>query len=264
MLVAAGPAKIGQVECTKEYQKYVHPQCKHLVLWDLPGAGSVTHGGRTYFKDKALYAFDCLIIVMADRLMHLDLHLINVASMYGLPTVLVRTKIDQDFEGKRRRVEWSGKSNDDVLTALRQEISDDCASKLQDLHPVHHSNWSLAMNRWLGISPSLAHHHKINQLMLCACSCLLPSACHKGFCQGPEQCMLSFSNTWQCSFVRVQGSSLQLQHLLHVMHPEVLWPCVQVTAGKLECKTIHCFSWSVLGSGTPVSQSNCVLMKSSS
>ena len=52
------------------------------------------HPGKTYFRDKCLYAFDLLVIVGSPHVYHLDLHLISLAMLYGLPTVVVHPKMD--------------------------------------------------------------------------------------------------------------------------------------------------------------------------
>ena len=81
-LCCAAAAPTGEVEQTTEYTKYPHPAFKHLQLWDFPGAGPLKHGCKTYFMDKALYAFDCLVIMTCTRLFHIDLHLVNMAVMH--------------------------------------------------------------------------------------------------------------------------------------------------------------------------------------
>lgn len=59
-------AKVNIVECTENVRRYPHPQLKHLVLYDLPGAGTASHPLHTYFCDKRLYVFDCLLLVMSE------------------------------------------------------------------------------------------------------------------------------------------------------------------------------------------------------
>uniref|UniRef100_A0AC34Q8Q9 IRG-type G domain-containing protein n=1 Tax=Panagrolaimus sp. JU765 TaxID=591449 RepID=A0AC34Q8Q9_9BILA len=55
-------AKIDIVECTETVQRYPHPNLKHLVLYDLPGAGTTGHPSLTYFCDKRLYVFDFVFV----------------------------------------------------------------------------------------------------------------------------------------------------------------------------------------------------------
>ncbi|CAF3265109.1 unnamed protein product, partial [Rotaria sp. Silwood2] len=59
-----GSAPTGEVECTKDVYLYRFPtpEFQYVCLWDLPGSGAPQHPAETYFKDKCLYAFDCLLI----------------------------------------------------------------------------------------------------------------------------------------------------------------------------------------------------------
>ena len=134
----AGKAKTAETECTAECRKYQHPVHKHLQLWDTPGGNTVQHPGKSYFKDKCLYAFDLLVIVGAERLLHLDLHLISVATLYGLPTVVVRSKMDTTYEARKRSNEWNDKSHNELMTDLRQSISSNYAGKLVDVLMLSH------------------------------------------------------------------------------------------------------------------------------
>ena len=56
-------AVVGEVETTMQVRKFIHPALSHFVLWDIPGAGTASHPIATYFDDKCLLAFDCLLVV---------------------------------------------------------------------------------------------------------------------------------------------------------------------------------------------------------
>ncbi len=56
-------AKVGEIETTMKPTMYPHPSLSHFVLWDIPGAGTASHPIATYFDDKCLLAFDCLLVV---------------------------------------------------------------------------------------------------------------------------------------------------------------------------------------------------------
>ncbi|KAI9249512.1 interferon-inducible GTPase-domain-containing protein [Phascolomyces articulosus] len=60
-------AGTGETESTQKPQGFQHPDLHRMILWDMPGAGTDNHPAGTYFDDKFLYAFDTLIIVIADR-----------------------------------------------------------------------------------------------------------------------------------------------------------------------------------------------------
>lgn len=52
---------------TSEPRGYRHPDLRSMVLWDMPGAGTMGNQEATYFEDNYLMAFDSLIIVTAER-----------------------------------------------------------------------------------------------------------------------------------------------------------------------------------------------------
>lgn len=60
-------APTGETESTSKPKGYRHPDLRTMIVWDMPGAGTESHPSETYFNDKFLYAFDTLIIVIADR-----------------------------------------------------------------------------------------------------------------------------------------------------------------------------------------------------
>ncbi|KAI7853368.1 interferon-inducible GTPase-domain-containing protein [Circinella umbellata] len=63
----ARAAKTGEKETTEKPKGYQHPDLHTMILWDMPGAGTYEHKSETYFNEKFLYAFDTLIIVIAER-----------------------------------------------------------------------------------------------------------------------------------------------------------------------------------------------------
>ncbi|KAE9547563.1 hypothetical protein FO519_009225 [Halicephalobus sp. NKZ332] len=91
-------ATVGITECTDEVKGYPHPKIEHLVLYDLPGAGTRRHRAETYFCDKRLYVFDCLLVVMAVRAFEDDLILAKFAQEKGTPVIFIRNKAKNDFE----------------------------------------------------------------------------------------------------------------------------------------------------------------------
>ena len=102
-----------------EVQSYVHPTLSHVRLWDVPGGGTVNHPGESYFEDKKLCAFDCLIIVGAGRFTNFDVGLARAARRSGTPMVFVRSKADQDIEN---RADAMNAEPRDVKAQLRTDI----------------------------------------------------------------------------------------------------------------------------------------------
>ncbi len=58
----ANAARVNEVETTMAPTQYQHPTIPKLCLWDIPGAGTMQHPIQTYFDDKGLLAFDCLVL----------------------------------------------------------------------------------------------------------------------------------------------------------------------------------------------------------
>ena len=111
------------------FDKYDFPDAPHLKLWDIPGTGTVMHSGRTYFVDKFLYAYDCLVITTSTRCSSVDLHLANVAAMYGIPTAIVRNKVEGDYKNHCKEPRLAGASDADIMADFRKTIWTDFTSK---------------------------------------------------------------------------------------------------------------------------------------
>ena len=91
-------AEIDIVECTDVVKGYPHPDLEHLVLYDLPGAGTTNQPAETYFCDKRFYVFDCLFLVMSERIRQNDLVFAKFAQEMDTPVIFVRNKTKSDFE----------------------------------------------------------------------------------------------------------------------------------------------------------------------
>ncbi|KAI8365265.1 interferon-inducible GTPase-domain-containing protein [Radiomyces spectabilis] len=101
-------AATGETESTVKPKGYRHPDLQSMILWDMPGAGTMNHPADTYFEDKFLCAFDSLIIVLAERLQETDLLIAKKAQQWRIPVLFVRNKADQAVDAKMRR--YTGKS----------------------------------------------------------------------------------------------------------------------------------------------------------
>uniref|UniRef100_A0AC34QLY9 IRG-type G domain-containing protein n=1 Tax=Panagrolaimus sp. JU765 TaxID=591449 RepID=A0AC34QLY9_9BILA len=95
-------APINIVECTNVVKRYPHPELKHLVLYDLPGGGTTSNPFHTYFCDKRLYVFDCLLLVMSQRTLETDLAIAKLALEMGTPVVFIRNKAEESLKTIRR------------------------------------------------------------------------------------------------------------------------------------------------------------------
>jgi energy-coupling factor transporter ATP-binding protein EcfA2 len=62
----AAAARAG-FETTEWCARYPHPADRSLVLWDMPGGDTDAFPAATYFEDRCLHRFDCLVMVYAGR-----------------------------------------------------------------------------------------------------------------------------------------------------------------------------------------------------
>jgi len=110
-------AEVGITETTSVVKAYPHPTRKHLVFWDLPGGGTATHPSRSYFQDKYLLAFDCLVICSAGRLVELDIDIAREAAKHRIPFLLVRTKKDADINSTKKKIRMMEKKDSKKVDA---------------------------------------------------------------------------------------------------------------------------------------------------
>lgn len=94
---------------------YRHPSLKHLVLYDLPGAGTIGHPSHTYFCDKRLYVFDCLLLVTSERIRENDLAIAKLAQEMGTPVVFVRNKTMNDLKTMRDNPEYMNMGEKELI-----------------------------------------------------------------------------------------------------------------------------------------------------
>ncbi|CDH59159.1 hypothetical protein RO3G_14116 [Lichtheimia corymbifera JMRC:FSU:9682] len=108
-------APTGETESTSKPKGYRHPDLRTMIVWDMPGAGTESHPSETYFNDKFLYAFDTLIIVIADRMLQIDIDIAMAAQKRRIPFMFVRNKADQAVEAKMRRYRKEHSSTPDTI-----------------------------------------------------------------------------------------------------------------------------------------------------
>ncbi|CAF1562946.1 unnamed protein product, partial [Didymodactylos carnosus] len=102
--IDTGSAPSGINETTQAPACYRWPnnELPYLSLWDLPGGGTQKHPAETYFEDKTLYAFDCLLLLKAGRFTSLDVQIFKKAVEYKMPIAVVMTKADQDINNRTK------------------------------------------------------------------------------------------------------------------------------------------------------------------
>lgn len=112
-------AVVGETETTQRIASYPFQSPRqHMVLWDLPGAGTIGHPTGSYVEDKGLLAFDAVILVYKRGSSMEFLRVVEALIAFDKPVAVVRTKADDDIRSKMRR----GKTLIQAKTELRQEM----------------------------------------------------------------------------------------------------------------------------------------------
>lgn len=112
-------------------QRYPHPSLKHLILYDLPGAGTTGHLSHTYFCDKRLYVFDCLLLVMSERIRETDLAIAKLAEEMGTPVVYVRNKAMNDLNTMRNKPQYKDMKEEDLVKLTISIIKENILNELK-------------------------------------------------------------------------------------------------------------------------------------
>ncbi|KAL2084251.1 hypothetical protein ACEWY4_019769 [Coilia grayii] len=101
-----GAAPTGVVETTLTNNMYLHPTMPNVKIWDLPGIGSPKFQAKKYLKEVKLDTFDFFIILSADRFKENDIMLAKAIKKKKKLFYFVRTKIDNDIQTQRHRVQF--------------------------------------------------------------------------------------------------------------------------------------------------------------
>lgn len=91
----AGAAPTGVIETTSSVDRYPDPNPKFPFVWyDIPGAGTITQSDWLYFNTQGLFVFDCIIVLLDNRLTRTDLSILANSRRFQIPTYIVRSKAD--------------------------------------------------------------------------------------------------------------------------------------------------------------------------
>ena len=100
-----GSAPTGSWQTTMKTCCYAFPaneELQHVRLWDMPGCGTHDHPSATYFQDKALFAFDVLLVVVEKEISEYEYSILEKAQQQNIPAVIVVTKADAKVESAIR------------------------------------------------------------------------------------------------------------------------------------------------------------------
>ena len=65
-----------------------------IVLYDIPGAGTLEIRALDYFKSQGLYVFDAIIILFDNRFTQTDIAILQACETLSIPCLVVRSKSD--------------------------------------------------------------------------------------------------------------------------------------------------------------------------
>jgi ribosome biogenesis GTPase A len=103
-----GAAEVGSTEVTNLIEPYTFKEhdLRHVKIYDVPGAGTLTHNAESYYQDKCLCAFDCLIIVTQDALAKDEIDFALQSIKFNQPIAFVRSRFDiaMDNQVKSRKI----------------------------------------------------------------------------------------------------------------------------------------------------------------
>uniref|UniRef100_A0A914PLB2 IRG-type G domain-containing protein n=1 Tax=Panagrolaimus davidi TaxID=227884 RepID=A0A914PLB2_9BILA len=104
-ILNSGEAAMTDVfEATESISHYNVKSVPNVVVWDIPGSGTRKHGsGKTYFMDKCLYMFDCLIILTQDTITEEEIGLAKLSLDVGMPVIFVRSRCDMTLMNLHHR-----------------------------------------------------------------------------------------------------------------------------------------------------------------
>jgi len=114
-------AEEGHTETTMEPKSFGLGQrtLDYVRVWDLPGAGTSTFPANSYLKDMGLRYFDMVILVVNQRVFENDVMVVSHLQKYGVPFIIVRTKMDQDVQN----VEDEEGDIDQVFRDIREDLA---------------------------------------------------------------------------------------------------------------------------------------------
>ncbi|KAK7810325.1 hypothetical protein U0070_009359 [Myodes glareolus] len=95
-------AEVGVIETTKKITSYKHPKFENLIIWDLPGVGTLKFPPKDYLKKVEFQKYDFFIIASATRFTEHEMALAKVITMMKKNYYFVRTKVDFDIDNEKK------------------------------------------------------------------------------------------------------------------------------------------------------------------
>ncbi|KAI6109236.1 interferon-inducible GTPase-domain-containing protein [Pisolithus croceorrhizus] len=90
-----GAAEVGAMETTSTISRYPDPNSDNPFVWyDISRAGALSQPDWLYFNNRALFVFDCIIVLFDNRLTQTDIDILANCRRFQIPTYIVRSKAD--------------------------------------------------------------------------------------------------------------------------------------------------------------------------
>ncbi len=120
-IVGEEVAAVGETETTMHISEPIEHQ--GLLFYDLPGSSTINFPIDTYIEKMGVEAFDCVILVTADRFFEDDLYIINEISAKKIPVFTVRTKTDFSVDRGLKRGILEQETYDAIYADLKNKLA---------------------------------------------------------------------------------------------------------------------------------------------
>ncbi|KZT09285.1 uncharacterized protein LAESUDRAFT_546729 [Laetiporus sulphureus 93-53] len=119
----AAPA--GVTETTTAVTRYPDPILP-VAWYDIPGAGASDVGNHdAYFQKQGLYIFDCIIVLIGDRVTNNDIAILKNCAGYHITAYIVRSKSLQHIRNIANDLDGSGRRTALVLEEARKKYREE-------------------------------------------------------------------------------------------------------------------------------------------
>uniref|UniRef100_A0A914QHJ7 IRG-type G domain-containing protein n=1 Tax=Panagrolaimus davidi TaxID=227884 RepID=A0A914QHJ7_9BILA len=100
-----GAAEVDVTETTHEITQYgfPNPLLKDVRIYDIPGAGTLTHDANNYYQDKRICAFDTVIICIQESVCREEIDFAIQCIKYNQPIVFVRSRCDTVMDNLKKQ-----------------------------------------------------------------------------------------------------------------------------------------------------------------
>ncbi|KAI6103784.1 P-loop containing nucleoside triphosphate hydrolase protein [Pisolithus croceorrhizus] len=90
-----GAAEVGATGTTSTISRYPDPSSDNPFVWyDISRAGALLRPDWLYFNNQGLFVFDCIIVLLDNRLTRIDIDILANCRRFQIPTYIVRSKAD--------------------------------------------------------------------------------------------------------------------------------------------------------------------------